>query len=141
MHFFDVYRDIFNGTDSNNYLGASFSFIHNFYLHIVELKLMLNNKTHGSDYNAEILEDSLKADYHFDFPNNSRTVVSNTTNAVTKVADYFSEYTEQVNCKMHQLNGAIKYGFGPLENTRSTIAVDDNGLQIKLSNSKWKCVS
>jgi hypothetical protein len=36
-------------------------------------------------------------------------------NAATKVAEYFSEDTEQVNCEMHQLNTAMKYGFGLLE--------------------------
>ena len=35
----------------------------------------------------------------------------------------------------------MKYGFGMLENTISTIVVDKNGLRVKLINSKWKCVS
>ena len=35
----------------------------------------------------------------------------------------------------------MKYGFGLLENTRLTIAGNNNGLRIKLSNSKWKHVS
>ena len=48
------------------------NFIHDFYLHIVVLKLTLNNKTHGSDYNAKILEDRLKEDYHFNFTKNAR---------------------------------------------------------------------
>ena len=55
------------------------------------LNLKLNNKTHGSEYNAEILEDSLKEDYHFDFPKNARTVVSDATNADTKVAKHLSK--------------------------------------------------
>ena len=118
MSFVNVHHDMFNVPDVNNLLGDSCSFIHDFYLNIVELKLKLNKKTHGSEYNAEILEDSFKAYYHFDFPNNSRTIVSNTTNAATKVAEYFSEDAEQVNCEMHQLNGTMKYGFGLLENTR-----------------------
>ena len=42
-------------------------------------------------------------------------------NSATKVADYFSEYSEQVNCETNQINGAMKYGFGMLENTWSTI--------------------
>ena len=62
-------------------------------------------------------------------------------NAATKVAENFSEDAEQVNCEMHHLNSAVKYVFGVLENTISTIAVDENGLQIKLSDSKWKRVS
>ena len=53
----------------------------------------------------------------------------------------FSEDAEQVNCKMHQLNSVMKYRFGMLENTRSTIAVDNNGLRVNPSNSKWKLVS
>ena len=57
-------------------------------------------------------------------------------NAATKVAGYFSEDAEQVNCEMHQINRDMKYGYGLLENTRSTITVDENGIQIKLSNSK-----
>ena len=57
------------------------------------------------------------------------------------MAEYLSEDAEQVNCEMHQLNNAMKYGFGILENTRSTISVDENGLQIKLSSLKWKHVS
>ena len=101
----------------------------------------MNNKTHGSEYNAEKLEDSLKADHHFISPNNSGTVVSNKTNDDTKVAEYFSEDAEQVNCEMYELNSAMKYGFRLLENIILTIAVDDNGLQIKLINSKLKCVS
>ena len=76
------------------------------------LNLKLNNRTHGSEYNTEILEDNLKADHHFYFPKNARTVISNTTNSATKVADYFSEDAEQVNCEMHQLNSTMKYGFG-----------------------------
>ena len=42
---------------------------------------------------------------------------------------------------MHQLRGAMKYGFELLDNKIPTIEVDDNGIRIKLSNSKWKCVS
>ena len=76
---------------------------------------------HGSEYNAEISDDSLKSDYHFDFPNNSRTVVSDTTNSATNVAKYFSEDAKQVNCEMHQLNGAMKYVFGLLENKKLTM--------------------
>ena len=79
------------------YLGDSCSFIHDFYLHILVLKLTFNNKTHGSEYSAKILVDNLKADCHFDFLNNSRTLVNNTTNAATNVALYFSEDVEQVN--------------------------------------------
>ena len=74
---------MFNGPDGKNYLGASWSFIHNLYLNIVALKLTFNNKTHGSEYSAKILVDNLKADCHFDFLNNSRTLVNNTTNAAT----------------------------------------------------------
>ena len=86
-------------------------------MHIVVLKLMLNNKTHGSEYNDEVLEGSLKAYYYFDFLNNARTVIRNMENSAIKVADYFSEYSEQVNCETNQINGAMKYGFGMLENT------------------------
>ena len=53
------------------------------------LKLKLNNKTHGSEYNAEILKDSLKAGSHFDFIKIEITVIRDTTNAATKVAKYF----------------------------------------------------
>ena len=137
--FVDVHHDMFNRTDGNNYLGDYFIFIHNFYLYIVALKLTLNNKNHGSEYYTEILEDSLKADYHFDFPNNAKTFVSNTTNDATKVADYLSEDAKKVNLEMYQLNSAMKYGFGPLENKILTIAVDGNGIQMNKSNSKWKC--
>ena len=105
-------------------------------------KLALNNKTPGSEYNDEVLEDSPKVDHHFlFFFNNARIVLSDRTNSATKVAEYFSKDTEQVNCEMYQLNIALKYGFGLLENTRSTISVDDNGLRIKLNNSKWMRVS
>ena len=57
------------------------------------------------------------------------------------MAEYFSEDAEQVNCEMYELNSAMKYGFRLLENIILTIAVDDNGLQIKLINPKLKCVS
>ena len=55
--------------------------------------------------------------------------------------EYFSEDADQFSCEMHQLNSAAEYGFGLLEKKRSKIAVDENGLQINLSNSKWNCVS
>ena len=57
-----------NRNGDNNYLGASCSFMHDFYLNIVALKITWKNKTHGSEYEAEISEDRLKADYHFDLP-------------------------------------------------------------------------
>ena len=57
------------------------------------------------------------------------------------MAKYFSEDAKQFNCEMHQLNGAMKYVFGLLENTKLTIAVDDNGIWINLSNLKCKHVS
>ena len=57
------------------------------------------------------------------------------------MSEYLYEDAERVNCQMHQLNRAVKYGFGVLENTRLTIAVYENGIQIKLSNSKWNFVS
>jgi hypothetical protein len=141
MRFVDVHHGIFQGPDGNTYLGASCSFIHDFYLHILSLHRTLNIKTHGSEYNAEILENSLKADYVFDFPKNARTVVSDTMHAAIKVAKYFSEDGKQVNYEMHQLNTAMKYGFGLLENTRSTIFLDANGQQVKLPNGKLKRVS
>ena len=47
--FVDVYCYIFNGPGGNNYIGASFSSIHDLYLHIVALNMTLNNKTHGSE--------------------------------------------------------------------------------------------
>ena len=122
---------MFNVPDGNNFICASCSFIHGFYLNIVTLKPKLNNKTHSSEYNSEILE---KADFHFYFTKNARTVVSDMTNASTKVAEYFSEDAEQVNCQMQHLNSAVKYGFDLLEIKISTIAVDENGLPIKLSN-------
>ena len=108
---------MFNGNDSNNYLGTSCSVIHDFYLHIVALNMTLNNRTHGSEYNSEILEDSLKADNHFDFPKNARTILSDPTNASIKVDEYFSGDGEQFNCEMHQFNSAMKYGVGLLQNT------------------------
>ena len=114
MSFVDVHHDMFNGPGGNNYLGSSCSFIYEFYMHIVALKLTLNNNTRGSHYNAEILEEILKADYHFYFPTNSITVISDTTNADTKVDNYFSEDTEQVNSEMHHLNSAMEYGCGML---------------------------
>ena len=54
---------------------------------------------------------------------------------------FFSEDAEKVNCEMHQLNSAMKYGFGMLGNTRSTITVYEDGLWIRLGKSKWKSVS
>ena len=134
MLFVDVHHDMFYGPDGNNYLSASWSFIHEFYLNILAINLKLNNKTYGSEHTSENLEDRFKADYCFDFTNNTRTIVSDTTNSATEVARYFSEYSEQVNCDIHRLNIAMKYGFGLLENTRSTIAVDDNGIRIKQIN-------
>ena len=62
-------------------------------------------------------------------------------NSAAKVAKYFSEDAEQVNFEMYYFNSAMKYGFGVLENTRSTISVDDNVILIKLSNSIYKIVS
>ena len=141
MRFIDIHHESFNGPDGNNLLGYSFSFIHDLYLHIVALNMTFNKKTHGSEYNAESLEDRLMADYHFDFPKNSMTVTSDTNNAATKGFEYFYEDSEQVNCEMHHLNSAIKYGFVILENTRSTSTVDENRIWIKLSNSKCKRVS
>jgi hypothetical protein len=141
MHFVEVYHGMLQGPDGNNYLGASCSSIHDFYLHILSLQLTLNNKTHGSEYNTEVIENILKANYVFDFPKNARTVGSNTMNVTAKVAEYFSEDAEQVNCEMHQVNTALKYGFGLLENTRSTIFLDENGQRIKLPDGEFKLVS
>jgi hypothetical protein len=61
--------------------------------------------------------------------------------AATKVAEYFSEDMEQVNCEMHHFNTSTKHGFGLLENTRSTIFLDEKGQRVKLPNGKWKRVS
>jgi hypothetical protein len=141
MRFFDVHYDMFQGPDGKNYLGTSHSFIHDFYLHILSLQLTLNKKTHGSEYNAEVLENSLTAYYLIDFTKNARTVIRYMTNAATKVTEYFSEDAEQVNCEMHQLNTAMKYGFGMLENTRSTSFLDANSQRVKLTNGKLKRVS
>ena len=62
-------------------------------------------------------------------------------NYATKVVEYLSEDVDQVNCEMHYLSGAIKYDFGILDNTRSTIEVDESGLRINVSNSKRKRIS
>jgi hypothetical protein len=55
MRFVGVNHHIFQGPGGNHYLGASCSFIHDFYLHILYLHLAFNNKTHGSEHNAEVL--------------------------------------------------------------------------------------
>ena len=132
MRFFDVHHDMLNEPDGKSYPGVYCSFIHEFYLHILALNITLNKNT---------LEDGFTSDYPFDSTKDTRNVVSDTTNASTKVAEYFSEDAEQVNCKMQHLNSAVKYGFDLLEIKISTIAVDQILLRIKLSNSKWKCVS
>ena len=57
------------------------------------------------------------------------------------MAGYLYEDVDQVNREMHQLNSAMKYGFGLLKNIRSTNAVDDNRLWTNQNNSKWKRLS
>jgi hypothetical protein len=42
---------------------------------------------------------------------------------------------------VHQLNTAMKYGFGLLENTKSTIFLAANGQRVKLPNGKFKRAS
>jgi hypothetical protein len=46
MPFINLQYDMFNGPDVKNYLGTSCSFVHNFYLHVVALKLKMDNVTH-----------------------------------------------------------------------------------------------
>ena len=69
-------------------------FIHDLYLHIVEINLTLNNKTDGSEYNVENLEDSIKADWDFFPPKNAITVVSDMKKTDTKVENDLTEYAE-----------------------------------------------
>jgi hypothetical protein len=54
------------------------------------------------------------------------------------VAEFFSSEAEQVNCEMHQVNSCMKYGYGSLENTRSSIVSYANGQKLKLKNGKFK---
>jgi hypothetical protein len=127
MPFINLQHDMFNGPYGNNYLVASCSFILNFDLHVMAVKLTLNNVTHNSKYNANVLDTRLKAIYGYDFAASYCTVVSDTTNSATAVAKFFSSEAEQVNCEMHQVNSCMKYGYGILENTRSSIVSDANG--------------
>jgi hypothetical protein len=138
MPFINVQHGMFNGTDGNNYLGASFSIIHNFDLHIVDLKLTLKNVTNNSNYNANVLDTELNAVYGFVFAASYCTVVSDTTNSATAVAEFFSSEADQVNCEMHQVYSCMKYGYGVLQNTRSSIVSDANGQKLKLLTGKFK---
>jgi hypothetical protein len=90
MLFINLQHAMFNVPDGSNYLGASCSFIYNFDLHVVALKLTLNNVTHISEYNANVLDTELKAIYGFDVAASSCTVVSDTTNSATAVSEFFS---------------------------------------------------
>jgi hypothetical protein len=43
-----------------------------------------------------------------------------------------------VNCEIHQVNSCMKYGYGILDNTRSSIVSDTSGHKVKLPNGKFK---
>jgi hypothetical protein len=134
--FIDLIHDMYLAKDKKNYVGVSISFIHNFCHHILAVRLINNNKTHESRYNAHLIQEKLMDSYMFDFTKHTRAIISDTTNSAKAVSRYFSDEAEQVNCDMHQLNSCLKYGFGMLENVKQVSVLDDNGLPIIGENGK-----
>ena len=97
-------HDIVTLNDSNNYLGASVSFMVDFDLYRLAVALIPNNVSHSSNYDADILQKILKETFKLDISWFTKLVASDTTNWETPVTRFFSTRAVQVDCEMHQLN-------------------------------------
>ena len=110
--FLRVMHDMVTLNDRENYLGASVSFVVDFDLCILVVALILNNVSHSSNYNADLLKKILKETFELDIYLFTKSVASDTINSATAMTRLFSPRAVQVDCEMHQLNLCLKYGFG-----------------------------
>ena len=63
-----------------NYLGASVSFIVDFYLYTLAVALIPNDVSHSVNYNEDLLQKILKETFKLDISLFAKSVVSDTTN-------------------------------------------------------------
>ena len=112
------------------------SFMVVFYLYRLAVALILNNVSHSSNYNADLLQKRLKETFELEISQFSKSVASDTTNLATSVAHFFSPRAVQINCEMHQLNLCLKYGFGICDNYRRKEILDENGVVIRNYSGK-----
>ena len=124
-------HDMVTLNDGKNYLGASVSFMVDFYLYRLAVALIPNNVSHSSNYNEDLLQKRLKETFDLGISLFTKSVASDTTNLATAVARFFSPRVVQVDCEMHQLNSFLKYGFGICENYRGEDMIDENGVIIR----------
>ena len=102
--------------NGENYLGASVSLMVDFELYILAIVLIPNDKSHYSNYNADLLQKISKETFELEIYRFTKSVASDTTNYATAAARFFSPRAVQVDREMHQLNSCLKYGFGICEN-------------------------
>ena len=98
--------------------------------------MITNNVSHSSNYNADLLQKTLKETFKLDISLFTKLVASDTTNLATAVARFFSPSAVPVDCEMHQLNLCLKYGLGICKNYKSEDVLDNNGVVIQNSSGK-----
>ena len=129
--FLHVMHDMVTLNDRNNSLGMSVSFMVDFDLYRLSIALIPNNVIHSSNYNADLLEKTLKEIFELEIYRFTKSVASDTTNLATAVTRFLSPRSIQVECEMHQLNFCLKYGFGISKNYSSKDMLDKNEVVIR----------
>ena len=132
LRFLQVVHDMWTSAGNNNILGSCLCFVtSNFHRQIIPAFLVVNNTSHGAQFNA----DALKAIYQKRFKMNldecTRFITSDTTAAARCVSNHI-DGSEQVDCEMHILNLILLYGIGLRDNVKTHKATGEDGIERKV---------
>ena len=118
-NFAQVLHDMWTSGATNNCMGSGISFVDDdFNWYFISCMLVVNNTSHGSKFNADLLREMYQDRFGMDISSFAKFMGSDTTNAATAVSRNFDR-VEQVNCEMHVLNLVLQYGIGDKEHYRT----------------------
>ena len=110
--FVQILHDMWTSAAKKNCIGSGMSFLdEDFNWYFIPCFLIVNNVTHASAYNADILRRAYAERFGLDISECAKFMGSDTTNCATAISKCFED-VEQVDCEMHVLNLVLMYGMG-----------------------------
>jgi hypothetical protein len=132
LRFLQVVHDMWTSAGNNNILGSCLSFVtSDFNRQIIPAFLIVNNTSHGAQFNADALKTIYQKRFKVNLENCTRFVTSDTTAAARSVSN-FIDGSEQVDCEMHILNLILLYGIGLRDNVKTHKVTGEDGIERKL---------
>jgi hypothetical protein len=134
LRFLQFVHDMWTSAGNNNLLGSCLCFVDsNFTRQIIPAFLVVNNVSHGAEFNAHTLKNIYQTRFKVNLAECTRFVTSDTTSAARAVS-HFIDGSEQVDCEMHILNLVLLYGIGLRDNVKTQKVIGEDGVERKVQD-------